>query len=405
MSGISYSDRPDTFSENSTDAFGRLRVSQTESLFDSVFNIDKEPEVWSESVLTGGTATFNNNTRSIDLQTTTSNGSSVIFQTKRTFKYFPGKSQLVLITGNFGGVKTNCRRRKGQFNDEDGFYFELNGSVLGVCIRSSVSGSVVNNLIEQSSWNLDKLDGSGDSGLTLDISKQQIFLIDYQWLGSGRVRFGFVINGHIVYCHEFLHANILDVPYCRTATLPIRAEITNTGATASNTTLRFTCCTVMSEGGKSPEGFVRYTSNGTTAKSVSGTGTLVPVLSIRKGSSFLNTPVKLLEGSVFLNTADDAEFVLIKNGTLTGASFSALDGVCERDVAATAITGGTVITGGYIRTTNSTGIPIPLNQLNLEDTLFLGATLAGVSDIFTIAVRNITSTSTAFANLTYKELE
>jgi hypothetical protein len=52
-------------------------------------------------------------------------------------------------------------------------------------------------VVPQTNWNIDKLDGTGISGITLDISKAQILWMDIEWLGLGTVRIGFVINGNL----------------------------------------------------------------------------------------------------------------------------------------------------------------------------------------------------------------
>jgi hypothetical protein len=392
------------FAPAAYDAFGRFRISSPKSLFDATFQYDKQPLLFSESVATGGTVTWNSNLASVDIATTTTNGSSAIFQSKQYIKYHPGKSNLILLTGNLGAAKTNNRRRIGQFDANNGYFFELNDTTLSVNLRSNVSGSPVDTKITQANWNLDKLDGTGASGITLNTSLQQIYIIDYQWLGSGRIRFGINISGKIIYCHQIVNANILSTPYSATAVLPLRLENTNTAATGSATSLFFTCCSVVSEGDYAPDGLLRRISNGTTAKTVGGTGTLVPIISLRKQAGFVNLPVKLLEMSVFVNSADDAEFVVYVNPTLTGASWASVPGLCERDVAATAVTGGTEVYGGYIRGNNGApSIVTSVDIFNLAN-FVLGSDLAGNSDVITIALRNITSASTALAGIVYKEL-
>lgn len=384
------------------DAFGRLRASNPESIFETTFQYDAQPLLFSSAVATGGTVTHNANLVSVELNTTTSSGSSVVFQSKQYFRYHPGKSQIILITGNMGGAKAACRRRLGQFDANDGFFFELD-SDMSVCIRSATSGSPVDTKIARASWNIDKLDGTGVSGVSLDFSLQQLFFIDYQWLGSGRIRFAFVVGGKVHYCHEINNANTLSTAYSRTATLPIRAESTNTGVTTA-TTFRVACMTVVSEGGFTHRGIVRRTSNGTTAKTVGGTGTLVPVLSLRKKTAQVNVPIKIEELQLFMNTNDDGEMVVLINPTLTGASWTDLTGAAQRDVASTALSGGTEVYGSYVRGAGSSPSTTGISSFLETANLILGSDLAGTSDIVTIALRNITTASTAFASLVYREV-
>jgi hypothetical protein len=115
-------------------------------------------------------------------------------------------------------------------------------------IRSYATGNAVDTKVVQSSWNLDKLDGTGASGLTLNLSRAQILVIDFQWLGVGRVRIGFDIDGILVYVHEFLHANETSVVYMSSGNQPIRYELTHNG-TGESSSLEVICATAISEGG------------------------------------------------------------------------------------------------------------------------------------------------------------
>jgi len=85
----------------------------------------------------------------------------------------------------------------------------------------------------QSTWNLDKADGTGFTGFILDTTKIQMAYIDYSWYGAGKIRFGFKDRvGHVRYFHEFRHNNVLDESYFRSGNLPARYEIAN-GPTAT----------------------------------------------------------------------------------------------------------------------------------------------------------------------------
>lgn len=309
------------FGEGNLDAFGRLRTSQPETIFDCVFKRDKQPLIFWESTTLGSLVTHLGDNPSVQLSCSITPGSTSVFQTRNYFQYSQAKSNIIFITGNFIEAKTSVKKRIGYFDNNDGYFFELNGSVLSAVIRSKVSGFVVDNAIPQSSWNIDKLDGSGASGKTYDITKQVIWFIDFQWLGSGRVRFGFYIDSDPIICHEFDHSNILSVPYCRTAKLPIRAEISNSGINTS--TMNLTCVSVISEGSINKEGIFRTTNSDTAAISF-GSTQLKPVISIRKGSSFISEIAKIISLGLFASSADDFLIYVYKNATLTGASWTAL---------------------------------------------------------------------------------
>jgi hypothetical protein len=200
----------------SSDAFGRLRVSNPFTLFDSSHRY-QDNGLWSTATATSGTSTFNSNEGCIDLAVTTANGSSVTRETTRVFSYQPGKSLLVMNTFVFNPAKTGLRQRVGYFNSDNGIFVELNDSTLSFVKRSSVTGSVVETSVAKSSWNVDKLDGTGPSGITADFTKAQIFWMDLEWLGVGNIRLGFIYNGQFVHCHTFQHANISSTTYITTA--------------------------------------------------------------------------------------------------------------------------------------------------------------------------------------------
>lgn len=236
------------------DAFSRLRVSETVSMFDSSFKYDLRPLLFFINTVDGASVTHDVNKASAAMTVGVGATAKAQVQSKQYQRYIPAKSQLIAMTQVFGAAVTNVVKRAGYFDDNDGIYFEQNGITdLAVCIRTSTSGTVSNAArVAQPNWNLDKLDGTGPSRIKLDLSKAQILIIDFQWLGMGRVRIGFDIDGIIIYCHEFLNANNLAVPYMQTSNLPIRWEIYNIGVSAG-ATMYATCSSVQSEGGVEPD--------------------------------------------------------------------------------------------------------------------------------------------------------
>lgn len=384
------------------DAFGRLRVSSPETILEATFRTDKQPIIFSESTASGGAATHDADRVSVELSVTTTTNSEVKFRSRRYVKYHPAKSHLITISGNFNGSSSNVYKRIGYFDDNNGVFFELNGSTLYTVRRTKTSGSVVDNQTAQSSWNLDKLDGTGASGITLDTSKQQIFVIDFQWLGSGRIRYGFSIGGKIVYCHEDNSANTLTVPWSQTGDLPVGAEIKNTSATSSN--MYVTCFSVICENFHNPEGILRTINNGLTSRSFGAAGASIPVLSLRKQSAYVDIPVKIADFQVFANSSDDFLISFVYNGTLTGASWSNVSGICQSDVSATAISGGTTMYSFYLRGSSSASSVDISEVFRTAFNAFLGRDLTGNSDIFSVVGTNITASASLSATLNYREL-
>ena len=154
---------------------------------------------------------------------------------------------------------------------------------------------------------------------TLDTSKAQILWIDFEWLGVGSVRCGFIINGQYIICHTFNNANDLDKVYMTTAILPMRYEIKATGALSSSATLKQICSTVISEGGYQQVVANQFARRTTALGSISTT--FLPLVSIRLASDSLGAVVLAQAIQVYPTASQDYEVALFKNPTLTSASW------------------------------------------------------------------------------------
>lgn len=349
----------------SNDAFGRLRTSAPLTLFDSSHRF-QDNGLWNASTATGGTSTFNANEGCIDLAVTSTSGSQVIRETNRVFAYQPGKSLLVLNTFVFNTAKTGLRQRVGYFGAANGLYLEQDDSTINFVRRSSVTGSLVETRVARANWNVDPLNGTGPSKITLDLTKAQIMWMDMEWLGVGNVRMGFVFNGQFVHCHTFQHANIAPTTYITTACLPIRYEITNTGTTASASTLKQICSTVLSEGGYELRG--RSLAAATTVTSPYGlttAGTYYPVFSIRLRSTRLDAIVIPTDISLLgVSNTGAYSFRLVKGGTLSGGTWTAgaSGSPVETNLTGTSNSGGTIVQSGFISGANHAGGPLKLDN-------------------------------------------
>jgi hypothetical protein len=391
-----------------TDAFGRLRTSQPYSLFDSQnrYAIDNQ---FDTSTATGGSTTFLTNEASVQMSVTTSSGSEVVRQSYRSMLYQPGKGLLALMTFVMNDPKANLRQRVGYFGTQNGVYFELTGAAPGTkafVLRTYIGGSVDNTTrrVEQTNRNGDKLDGTGPSGLTLDLTKPQILWMDFEWLGVGNVRCGFIINGRYIVCHTYQNANVYGTSvYMTTAILPVRYEITNTAATASSSSLKQICSSVISEGGLEPTSISHVAARTTSLVGI-GT-TLVPLVSIRLASTALGAIVLPNAIKVLPTSADDFEIQLVKNATLTSASYSAVasDANVEYDVAATAMTGGTITQLDYVASSVLGNVPLNEPGSFNWDTQ-LGASISGTSDVYTLGARTITGTGDIIGSISFFDL-
>jgi hypothetical protein len=388
--------------DKTVDAFGRARTAELGALLESAFEYDLRPLRWVTSTAGSGTVTKATNISQANLTVTTTNGDLAVFQSRKYIRYQPGKSQLIYMSALIGAAKANVQSEVGYFDDNNGMFFrQANG--MNVVTRTNTSGSVVDTAVAQASWNIDKMDGTGPSGVTLDFSKFQMFTIDFDW-PEGRVRFGFNVAGALYYCHQIVTSNSIITPFMNTGSLPARARITNTGASGSGTTMSLASANVSSEGGISEvPGLPFSATNGITTINIINPTTR-PILSIQVGATFagLTNRGQTLLDLVSVTSAGGTCLVqIILNGTLTGSSFTAVDAANSstlKDVAATAISGGTVIGQAYVsgNTDVTRGVtvlsgPTFFGSLDCLNNSFNGTT----GDILSIVLSSFTGTNTA----------
>lgn len=348
------------------DSFGRLRTSAPLTMFDSSHRFD-DNDLWATAA-NNGIAAFNTNQGLVDL--TVSAGSLispsyVARETIKVFAYQPGKSLLVMSTFVLNPAQTGLKQRVGYFSEiggiggglvteSNGFYLQLSNDALSFVKASTVTGTVQYETVLQADWNGDKLDGTGPSGITLDPTKAQILWMDLEWLGVGSVRMGFVIDGQFILCHTFQHANIITSTYIKTASLPLRYDITTTG---NGGTLKQICSTVISEGGYELRGAQLSAGTSiTTPTTFAVAGTYYPIMSIRLKSTRLDaivipTAVSLLG----LGNGKNYQWRILNGGvTTTGGSWltAAADSSIEYNITATSASGGRVLASGFINSSN-----------------------------------------------------
>jgi hypothetical protein len=346
------------FADGATvDAFSRARVSLPNTTFNSNFIYDLQSLVFEQIVANNGTITHMPLVSSARLLTDVADGSRAVLTSREYFRYVPAKSQLVALTQVFGAATTNVVKRAGYYDGNNGIFFEQNGATdIAVVIRTSTSGSPSDRRVVQADWNIDKMDGTGKSGITLDLTRASILILDFQWLGMGRVRIGFDIDGQILYVHEFLNANVLTVPYMQTGTLPIRWEIVNTGVSAGST-LYATCSAVLSEGGSVETGSYTFAISNPSAISASTSRT--PLIAIRPKALYNGKTNRItinLENFSAIAGSNDVLFELVYGSdlTVTGDWTSANDeSAVEYHTVITGTTGGYVIENEFSGSSNT----------------------------------------------------
>jgi hypothetical protein len=292
------------------DAFNRLRVSDPFTVLDLKQNRDNLPLFYDDAETSGSgtTSTYQTNKASTQIAVAATTAGVRVRQSKMWGNYQPGKSQMVMITFSNIESVSGVTKIAGYYWDNWGIYTKHKDGTWNVGIRTYNTGSAVDNDIEQDGstpWNIDKMDGTGPSGITLDASKTQIFFIDFEWLGVGRVRVGFVVDGKVYYVHEFLHANVESEVYMSSPNAPIRYEIQNDGSGAADT-FDTICATIMSEGGQEETSLSNYVSRNGTSITLANEDLFTPIISIRLKSAQRCTRVVAESIAIILTSADNS---------------------------------------------------------------------------------------------------
>ena len=384
----------------SMDAFGNLRIGEATAIGTYDYAYGSNEDLFQDDIANGGAATHLPTKSATELTTTTAAGSRVARTTTRYHYYQPGVSNLIMQTIAMSpGVEGN-RRRWGYFDADDGIFWELEGVTLYAVIRSSVSGVVVEDRVAQASWNQDAMDGTGLSEMLLDVTKANLYFIDFAWLGVGEVRFGVIgPTGERNLVHIFGNPNSRSDPYMRSGTLPLRWENENTGAPVGGSTLKSICAAVYSQS-RTDYTFWRFSDIERAAPVEVTTNTPILSMRVRAGSRIGIYP----ECLDVLVTGGNVKFTIVDDATLTGATWAITGGgVAEGDIAATAATGGEVFKVFYA----SPGVMnIDLEKFyELNDEGYHRLPDDSDSYTFTVLATKLDgATVTAMATLGYKEL-
>lgn len=396
------------------DAFGRVRVSNPTTIFDSKMLYDDLPLIYDDQEVSGATTTSTHSTATamVTMGVAVTTAGNRVRQTFRRFNYQPGKSQFILMTGvfNLTGGGAGISQCIGIYDANNGLFFQDDEGTMKVVQRSKTSGSVVDTKVAQSSWNLDKMDGTGPSGITADFTKAQIYIIDFEWLGTGTVRFCMAINSQIIGIHAFHNANSLTSVYMSTPNLPIRYEIANDGNGAA-TTMGQICSTVISEGGLQETGILFHRSTAGASVSMATENTLYAIVGLRLKATHLSATILLDKISVVLQSAsDDIEWVMVFNPSIAGtpgwtnkANSAVQYFLGESD---TIVTNGTHIDAGYVSTGTAQSFSGGVSH-ETQNALLLGSLIDGTPQTIVLSARPINGSSTSViveGGFTWREL-
>jgi hypothetical protein len=389
-----------------TDAFGRQRTADPEALFDDSFEYEINDLFWDTKTTGGGDIQHDATNRVASLTVSGSTAGTAILQTLAYHPYQKGKSQRAIPTFVLGAVATGITRRVGYFDGDDGVFLEQTSAGFKLVQRSSTDSDIETS---QAIWSEDPMDGSGASGIDLDPTKRLILDMDIEWLGAGRVRYGFNVDGNTIYAHFNNNANAGGAaPYMRTGTLPIRYEIVNDGTGAASE-LKGICAAVFSEGGfDQGRGMPFSADRKVIAASV---GARVPVLSIRPKSTF-NSIVnrgRITPQSVSILTVSQSVLVeVVRGGLLFGTgSFVSADSnsIADYNFSFTSISGGHTVQSFMVSTAGAGGNARGEGNSPILSRLPLTLDIDGNNPIpLSVVCTPITPTATVYPTINWEEV-
>jgi len=384
----------------------RMKVSNYQTVFFNTFQFGKETDVWDEQATNGASAVHNSTTNNVDMEVTATAGSKIVRQSCNVMRYIPGRVSTLTTSIRLGEPVAGIRKRVGLFDENNGIFFELDGEVYSVVVRSSVTGSVVEDRVARDDWNGDKMDGTGPSGLLADVTKQQILSIEYEWYGAGQVKVGFTMNGITHFIHTFNHANVNALPWASTPFVPHRLELENlTGGQAGPTYLYQGSVSVISDGDSERIGVPMSSMTSLVGTGMPLVNTFYPVISIRLKSSALNGIA--IPSSFQVSTTDNTTlfYNVVRNATITGGVWAdhpdsnSFVQIHQYTGDAAVISGGTVVDAGAIPSGHG-------GQVVFDQTVayqISRGNLGTTSDTYTIAVASSGANKDAIAAITWIE--
>lgn len=378
-----------TSQASSVDAFGKLRVTMPTTIGDYHHVSGENPEMLT---ITSGSGAGNQDTSTSSYLLSLGTGSTdySIHQSRMYHHYLPGKSQLFLSSFVLGAPRENTVKRVGYFDDRNGIFFQQNGDgSLCFVVRDYLTGTPNDVVINQSDWNKDtcniSINGAGvlpngnnasnygEPGTwTLDPEKTQLLMLDFQWLGVGRIRIGFVHDGEWRIAHEIYHSNYDQNPYWTQPSLPSRCEIRNTGSAVGTATLKQICATVLSEGGYLETGVVNTANSSLLGRTIVDGGNSIPVIAIKLKNSLngdlVRGIVRIIESSV-IATNGPVYIELIRfdsyNDIIGGSWTSyASDSCIEVNTTATSYSNGRSMGGQFLEAAAAKGTTGAANLIN-----------------------------------------
>lgn len=385
------------------DPFNRPYFVQPIEIGSSDHRLGKLPREWDEQVIGGATSVADLVKASVLITTGTGATDSVIRQTYRQFEYIRGNAQFGIFSLNPGGSGIANNERLWGFGDErNGAFFGIDGNGFKVVRRSYVTGSVVNETIYQNNFNGDKLDGTGPSGITLDLTKHQLFKIQYSWLGTNIIQFRYLYNGKQYIIHTINKANVIETPWSQSGSYPIRFENSNTGVAAVSRTMSISCSAVYTAGSSKEISTYGAIATGTSPISIGVNPSVVAAIRLRPDRRYIGLNAESYD-ILPISGAGVAYYQIILRPQLTGATWANYSEAAQILTNSPTYVPGTgqIIQVGYanlaVQGRNAVEIPARINAT-------LGYNIAQQPDSIAIIAQTTTGNGSLFFAGSWREV-
>jgi len=347
-------------------AFGSLMIAQeTPEVFVSFPYTLNTRQI---SIVTNLTGTVTQANSMAQLQTGTNVAGSSTIQSLSAVRYTPGQGVVGRFTAIFSACVANSTQEVGVGDANDGFFFSCNGATFSVNQRKNGS----NNYVAQSSWNGDdKLNGAGPSGVTIDKTKGNVYIIQYQWLGFGAINFFIETpNGDKALVHTIQYSNANTTPSTFSGNLPIWSKVINSGNN-TNLSMYITSLGLYTEGPRSVVGV----NNAFTVSlaAITNTDTNVFTLQNRTTLNSITNRTRIRLQSLSIrnsNSTADAVCKIIHAGTEGGSpsftNISTANSIAAIDTAGTTVTGGDLINSFSIQNGESFNFDLTLYNYRID---------------------------------------
>lgn len=394
------------------DAFGRMQISEQTTLSEYIPVYDLDSENISITTAGSGNVSLMQFGGSVSMSVGSEAGANTTRMSDLYHPYIAGSSQSITITAKCGDVgKIGNVREWGYGDERDALMFQLRGIDVGILVRGSSTGSIIESFIPQEDWNEDKLDGSrglfNPSGVSLNINTINTFWLDFSREGAGSFRFGIYADGIKIICHAINVANTGVYPLIRTGSLPFINSNYNSGATASTSELTVWNIVTKTGGKFDPE--YRHFCTEIPLTTLTSTE-FTPLVSFRPKQLFNGMDNRLSGyGTIasFLTSTEPIIVAFFKNATPVGATWGMSPdplSSMEADMTATSQTGGRIACSGIVAPGSSTVFELSSLFNNRGEAMRRKANIEEY-DSYTIAIKLLSGTTTSInGTIGWKEL-